>query len=267
MKDQAEFYDRIHSERLSRFRANPALLRGVSLPMDYFLPNRLVAARIGDVRGKTLLDLGCGEGGWAVYWAAQGARVTASDISPVNVAIAQLRAEANGLRVAGVVASATDTGLPSGSFDVILSAALVHHLTVEQERALYAEVLRLLRPGGLFVAMESLQNSRLLEYVREVVPIRDPVDPRPSRWSRAWKAYQAADPHPRRPNTTAHYREALTAAGFAQFTIEEVGIFSRLDRLLRGHPRAQRFVHDADYRLRPVLPGRLCRNAVITARK
>lgn len=272
---QGEFYDRLNRELYSSLRRDPTRLIGTdNLPLAYFKPNRLVFERIsehcrGVIADRQILDLGCGQGYWAVYLAALGAHVTASDISSTNVDIARLHAEVNGLELATMVGDCSELDLPAERYDIIMGTALIHHLTVEQEERLYRAVLAALKPGGLVLFMESIQNSSILEFLRELVPVRDPVDPRPSRLSRRWKEYKEGDPHPTRPNTSNHYRVALAKHAFSEVRFEELGVFSRLDRLLRGHPELQRWIHDVDYALWRVLPGRrlLARNVVITARK
>src|SRR6187397_1998656 len=46
------------------------------------LENRFILRQIGDLRGKAVLDIGAGLGESSVYFALQGAIVTATDISP-----------------------------------------------------------------------------------------------------------------------------------------------------------------------------------------
>jgi len=274
-EEQGEFYDKLNRDLLEALKRDPAGLVGTAeIPLSYLKPNRLVFDRIsehchGMIEGREILDLGCGQGYWAVYLAALGARVTASDISRTNVDITRLHAEVNGLDVSTIVGDCSELDLPAGRYDIIIGTALIHHLTVVQEERLYRSVLRALKPGGLVVFMESIQNSLLLEFLRELVPIRDPVDPRPSRLSSRWKAYEDHDPHPTRPNTSEHYRAALAKHSFSDVRFEELGVFSRCDRLLRGHREVQRWIHDLDYMIWRWLPGRrlLARNVVITAVK
>jgi tRNA (cmo5U34)-methyltransferase len=44
--------------------------------------------------------------------------------------------------------------LPPGRYDAIVSGLAIHHLPPERKRTLFAEVLELLEPGGLFVNMD-----------------------------------------------------------------------------------------------------------------
>ena len=43
--------------------------------------NRIILGKVGNLTGKRVLDLGCGAGEAAVYFAKKGALVTATDIS------------------------------------------------------------------------------------------------------------------------------------------------------------------------------------------
>jgi 2-polyprenyl-3-methyl-5-hydroxy-6-metoxy-1,4-benzoquinol methylase len=271
---QREYYNRSRSHRLEDYVKNPSSLVGVYLPCGYSLPNRLIVKRIsafceGDLSALRILDLGCGEGEFACYFASRGAEVTALDISEVNTEIAKLRATANSLpNVLTVVADCTDTHLPSGAFDVALGSALIHHLTANEESLLYEEVYRLLAPRGIAIFAESLQNSRLLEFLRTLVPIRQKHNPRPSRLSKSWKSHVSNDPHPARSNTTRHYQNVLRSTKFRSFELVELGIFSRLDRLTTNR-RLRHCIHDFDHRLKAIIPlsGRLSRNVLITLLK
>ena len=66
-------------------------------------------------------DLACGTGSAALAASAAGARVTGVDITPELIALAVDKAEAAGIAVNWMTADAADTGLPSGSFDAVVS--------------------------------------------------------------------------------------------------------------------------------------------------
>jgi SAM-dependent methyltransferase len=97
-------------------------------------------------------DLGCGVGLVTALLAelvGPGGHVVGVDSSGAQLAQARERLNGNGMNVSLVEASATDTGLPPGSLDLVYCRFLLIHLP-EPERAL-REMLTLLRPGGILV--------------------------------------------------------------------------------------------------------------------
>ncbi len=102
------------------------------------------AARL---RGRRLLDLGCGLGYDSVEFLRRGVRVTASDVSSSALALAQRHFEIAGVRPDGLVV-ATALALPhaDSSFDAVWSDGVLYY-TGDMPRAL-REIYRVLRPGG-----------------------------------------------------------------------------------------------------------------------
>ena len=103
---------------------------------------------LGDVRGKEVLEFGCGAAQWSIALARAGARPVALDLSERQLEHARaLMAEA-GVEFPLVQASAEAVPLPDASFDIVFCdhgamSFADPYLTVP-------EVARLLRPGGLF---------------------------------------------------------------------------------------------------------------------
>lgn len=87
-------------------------------------------------------DAGCGSGQASVALAPHFARVIASDASPQQIANAEPRAN-----VTYMVAGEVNAGLPDRSVDCVTVAQAVHWF---EREAFYAEVDRVLVPGGLF---------------------------------------------------------------------------------------------------------------------
>src|SRR3989442_12688656 len=81
-------------------------------------------AFLGDVAGKRLLDLGCGDGCELVPLARLGAEATGVDNSPVQLAAAQRTADALGVRVRLVQADLLNLPeeLLRGEFDLVFSS-------------------------------------------------------------------------------------------------------------------------------------------------
>jgi MPBQ/MSBQ methyltransferase len=105
-----------------------------------------------------LLDVGSGIGGGARLAAAEfGCPVVGVDLSPDFVAAAGRLSELVGLSssVEFLVRSAADTGLPDASFD---RASLIHvGMNIPDKAAVFAEVHRLLKRGGVFGLYEQMR--------------------------------------------------------------------------------------------------------------
>lgn len=116
-----------------------------------------------DLAGKALLDIGCGTGGPAMVLAGEfGARVTAVDIEPQLLERARRFAANAGLadRIDFRCVDPGPLAFAAESFDAVFSKdALIH---IPDKRALYREILRVLKPGGVFAASDWLAGPRAM---------------------------------------------------------------------------------------------------------
>jgi SAM-dependent methyltransferase len=97
---------------------------------------------------RTILELGCGTGNDAARLAAEGYAVTAIDLSGEAIGQAQARF---GSVARFLVADMTERlPFPDRGFDAVMSNVAVHMFPDGVTRAVFAEVGRLVRPGGLF---------------------------------------------------------------------------------------------------------------------
>jgi 2-polyprenyl-3-methyl-5-hydroxy-6-metoxy-1,4-benzoquinol methylase len=102
---------------------------------------------------RRLLDLGCGRGELAFQAARQGVEVVAVDYSPAALELAASCFEGCpelGRRVRFVCRPVTDLHL-HGTFDAVVAADLVEHLSPPEVVHLYALVARHLSPEGVFL--------------------------------------------------------------------------------------------------------------------
>jgi ubiquinone/menaquinone biosynthesis C-methylase UbiE len=130
---------------------------------------------LGDVKGKTVLEYGCGDGRYTVILAERGAKVIAFDISAPLLALAKDRIEITGCEeVEFVLGSAHALPLPDESVDVVFGMAILHHLDLESASR---EVQRVLRKGGRGIFKEPLRNSKLLAWLRQFFPQHGDVSP------------------------------------------------------------------------------------------
>jgi malonyl-CoA O-methyltransferase len=104
-----------------------------------------VRAVVGDPRGLTVLDLGCGTGRHALWLAEAGATVTAVDFSEGMLAEARRKPGAEAVQfVAHDLARPLP--FPAGSFDLVVSGLVLEHLADLDH--FFREARRVLKPGG-----------------------------------------------------------------------------------------------------------------------
>lgn len=129
---------------------------------------------LGDVKGKTVLEYGCGDGLNTVVLCRRGANVIGLDISPELLAVAKERLIANQCDGTFILGSAHALPLPDESVDVVFGIAILHHLDLEMASR---EVQRVLKKRGKGIFQEPLRNSKFLAMVRRLFPPRADVSP------------------------------------------------------------------------------------------
>jgi 2-polyprenyl-3-methyl-5-hydroxy-6-metoxy-1,4-benzoquinol methylase len=168
---------------------------------------------LGDLHGRRVLDVGCGDGSNAVLLAKFGAIVTGIDVSPKAIELAQRRAEINGVgeRATFVCQPLEQTTFGAASFDVVWGDAILHHLIGELD-AVVALLVRWTKPGGTILFSEPVNFSPLLRRLRFMVPIHTDATP---------------DERPLEPAEIAVLRAHIPNLQLALFTM-----LGRLDRFV-----------------------------------
>jgi SAM-dependent methyltransferase len=128
--------------------------------------NRFILRHLGDVRGKYLLDLGCGAGENSVYFAQAGARCVAADYSPGMVEVALQLAEKNGVQIEGKAANAMALNFPDNCFDIVYAANLLHH--IPEPKVALQEMHRVLKPGGIACFWDPLKHNPVINVYRRM---------------------------------------------------------------------------------------------------
>jgi len=121
-------------------------------------------------RGGAFLDYACGLGEMVLRAARDGAGVAVGlDISDESIRLARAAAErASVAEVAKFVQGDCErTEFPDASFDCIVCSGMLHHLDLEQA---YAELRRILRPGGRILCIEALAHNPLIQSYRDRTP-------------------------------------------------------------------------------------------------
>lgn len=203
--------------------------------IHFILPNML--QYLGDVRGKALLDLGCGEGGYARELARRGAQVWAVDCAERAIAYASERAQQEQLSVRHLVRNSSDLwGLESGSFDVVLCSMML--MDCEDLEGTLREIARVLRPGGLLCASVlhpcfnghyELGIGRQGEGAERQVVVRNYFEPR--EWSAP--VGDSATPVVWRHRTLEEYVKSFVRCGLTMVDLWEPRATAEQARLAR----------------------------------
>ena len=112
-------------------------------------PNEDALRLLGELRGKDVLEIGCGGGQCAIAFALRGARAVGLDISEVQLKFARALAAENGVEVTFQQHDVSDlTPIADTSQDIVFSAFALQF--IENKARVFHEVYRVLRPGGVF---------------------------------------------------------------------------------------------------------------------
>ena len=111
----------------------------------------------GVAPGDKVLDVGCGTGSLAI--AAKGkvgpaGEVHGIDAAPEMIEVARHKAGKKRVDVGFRVGLIEDIPFPDGQFDLVLNSFVLHHLPRDLKRTGFAEIHRVLKSGGWFLAAD-----------------------------------------------------------------------------------------------------------------
>ncbi len=186
----------------------------------YIMPYTL--EKLGEVRGKHILDLGCGEGGYSRALAQRGAVVMSADCSKVMVEYAEMKAIDEGLEIRHLVVNAKDLGsLADCLFDGVLCSMML--MDVEDLDGTLQEIHRVLRPGGtVFISiLHPCFKGRETKWIKHTGSIQVLVSDyhNPKEWVGEIKGMD--DPIVYRHRTLSDYVKAFVKSGFQIIDMNE----------------------------------------------
>jgi len=184
----------------------PEELATLSMVTRSELRQLIDGARVG--ADGTIVDLGCGRGGPGIALAlASGALLTGIDYS--RRALDQARAAAARAGIASrarfLHADVQRTGLAAGSADVVISVDVVQ--LVQDRRQTFAEVARILVPGGrfCFTTWDVTPGKQLVDGVEEL------SDQRPLLAAAGFEIIRYSEPRGWRDRQAALYARAIAS--------------------------------------------------------
>lgn len=225
--------------------------------------NQYILEQFGPLRGKRILDYGCGAAEAGTYFAKQGAKVVGVDVSPGMLDVAKRLAERHGTSIE--VRQVTGSAIPAdaGEFDLIYGNGVLHHVDLSRAKP---ELARVLKPSGKACFIEPLTYNPVIEVYRRIADtVRTP------------------DEHPLSFPDIDGFRAHFDDVSHREFWLSTLAIFLRFYLWERVDPKTERYwkkIYTDAERLRgfftplrrfddillsrlPVL-GRLCWNTVIT---
>jgi 2-polyprenyl-3-methyl-5-hydroxy-6-metoxy-1,4-benzoquinol methylase len=128
---------------------------------------------LGDIRGKRLLDVGCGLGEHSLLFASWGALVTGIDISGASISVARQRATRYALteRASFFETSFELMDATGGPFDIVWCAGFIHHV-LDRLEEVCGRLESLLAPQGFLVLSEPVRLSRSTKLLGSLMPTR-----------------------------------------------------------------------------------------------
>ena len=111
--------------------------------------------------GENVFDVGCGTGTLAIAMApnVSPGKVHGIDASPQMIEVANEKSAKAGLDIDFRVALIEAIPFPDHFFDLVTSSLMLHHLPDDLKRTGLAEIRRVLKPGGRFLAMDLATES------------------------------------------------------------------------------------------------------------
>ncbi len=179
MKTDFDIYvDRIESKLVEEESFHDRMIDEQDTRGGYFYEWGLSAEAIshahsllGDVRGKHILDYGCGTGDETIRLARLGAMVAAIDIANNMVLVTKARATSAGVndRVIAAKMYGEDLHFADGTFDIIFGISVIHHVAIDMAGP---EIYRVLKPGGKAIFVEPLDYNPIINIFRRLTPKR-----------------------------------------------------------------------------------------------
>ncbi|BCU80644.1 hypothetical protein JIR001_04270 [Polycladomyces abyssicola] len=134
----------MHPEQMDRLYQLPGFYWGME-------PNRLAYSlleTLPSLQGKTVVDLGCGEGRDAVYFAKNGLNVMAVDLSQTGLKKAKHWAETEGVSLTTVQADLLSYRMDT-MVDAVYSIGVLHYLPPEIRPNTFGHYKAMTRSGGI----------------------------------------------------------------------------------------------------------------------
>jgi len=135
---------------------------------------------LGDVKGRKVLEIGCGNGIYLDILARMGAQVSGQDISAEYVKDALANLKENKIEADIKVGDAGKLLFDDNYFDAVFAADFLEHVTHGQKNKIFSEVFRVLKPGGALVIktpnLDYLKMTLLMKRIVALFKLKSPFN-------------------------------------------------------------------------------------------
>ena len=121
---------------------------------------------IGNVKGKKLLDVGSGLGEASIYFAMEGAKVTATDISGRMLKVTKYLAKINNVIITTHKCDAEGLRFKKNiKFDIIYAGNLLHHVNIN---ATLQQIIKVMDKNSIFVSWDPIAYNPIINIYRRI---------------------------------------------------------------------------------------------------
>lgn len=180
-----------------------------------------IRMKLGKLKGKRILDLGCGAGEAAVWFAKQGAEVVACDISAGFLDLVHRVAALHGVAVRTHKADAENFCFDPESFDAVYAGNVLHHVDIAPT---LDRIRQVLKSGGKLVSWDPLIHNPLINVYRKMA-----------------KSVRTEGEHPLKMRDLGLFRQRFRSVEYECFWFLTLWIFVRFFLIERVHPGKERY--------------------------
>jgi len=230
------------------------------------IDNQHILSQFGDVRGKRILDYGCGSAEGGVFLAKQGASVVGIDVSPGMLEAAQNLAKHHGVTIETRPVTSEKIPADNDEFDLIYGNGVLHHVNLDSA---IPELARILRPAGKACFIEPLPYNPVINVYRKLAHEVRTVDEKPLTFG-----------------DIERFKRHFAEVSHHEFWLTTLSVFLKFYLIDRVNPNKERYwkkiytdadrvasffgpLKNLDERLLGLVPalGHLCWETVITVAK
>jgi len=133
----------------------------------------LMLFTLGDVKGKKILDIGCGAADYLLAIGKPGADyVGGQDISEEAVKRGRLRLEKENIKGKLAIGDAINLDFPDNFFDGVFSSDFFEHINLEVKEKVISEIYRVLKPGGkLTIKTPNLNFLKVVIFIKRILNV------------------------------------------------------------------------------------------------